>query len=548
MKQTDVLVVGGGLAGLVAACEAADAGAQVLVLDQEGEQNLGGQAFWSLGGLFLVDSPEQRRLAIRDSLNLAQQDWKAAAGFDRPEDHWGQRWADAYLEWAAGPKREWLARQGVSWFPVVGWAERGLNSVPRFHLTMGTGPGVLAPFIRRAREHQQAGRLRFAFRHRVRELLLEGGAVAGVAGDVLEPSDVARGERSSRVVVDDFSFRAASVILAGGGIGGNLDLVRRAWPTERLGPVPEHLVVGVPHHVDGLLGQLAAHSGASSVNGDRMWHYTEGLHNWAPIWPGHGIRVLPGPSSLWLSPTGERLPAPHFPGVDTLGTLNYIGQKGYPFTWFVLNRAIIRKEFALSGSEQNPDLTEQGLLSTVLTRLGRSVQGPVQAFMDQGADFVVADDLDSLLDGMERQNAAQGLPLHRSSVRAAVEGRDHALQTGEADAQLQLIDRARRFPSEKILRVTPPAPVLDPSNGPLIAVRMSVLTRKSLGGLETNLQGQVLRPGGAVFDGLYAAGEIAGFGGGGYHGYRALEGTFLGGCLFSGRRAGQAAAGKEVQL
>ncbi len=547
-RSADVLVVGAGLAGLVAACEAADAGAQVLVLDQEGEQNLGGQAFWSLGGLFLVNSSEQRRLGIRDSLELAREDWHRAANFDRPEDEWGKRWAEAYLEWAAGRKREWLAQQGVSWFPVVGWAERGLNSVPRFHLTMGSGPGILAPFIRRIQVHQRARRVTFAFRRRVSQLLIEGGAVIGVSGEVLEESTVQRGERSSRVVVGDFEARASSTILAGGGIGGNLELVRRAWPTERLGPVPEDMIVGVPHHVDGLLGQVAAQSGARSINPDRMWHYTEGIRNYAPIWPMHGIRVLPGPSSLWLAPGGERLPAPHYPGVDTLGTLQYLGQHQYPYSWFVLNRAIIRKEFALSGSEQNPDLTGGSLLNTILTRLGNRVQAPVQAFMDKGADFVVSDDLGKLLDGMERLNTEAGVPLDRAAVEQAVRGRDQALLTGRPDAQLALIDKARRFTSEKILRVTPPAPLLSPKNGPLIAVKLNILTRKSLGGLQTNLNGQVLRPDGEVFAGLYAAGEIAGFGGGGYHGYRALEGTFLGGCLFSGLRAGQAAAGKEVKL
>lgn len=548
--QTEVLVVGAGLAGLVAACEAADAGAQVLIIDQEGEQNLGGQAFWSLGGLFLVNSPEQRRLGIRDSLELAQTDWIRAAGFDRPEDHWGRQWASRYVEWAAGRKREWLAAQGVRWFPVVGWAERGVNSVPRFHLTMGTGMGVLSPFIERVRQHQLTGRVQMAFRYRVTELLIEGGAVVGAAGNVLEPSDAARGEGSSRVVIDDFSVRAGSTILAGGGIGGNLELVRRAWPAERLGPMPQdsEVMIGVPHHVDGLLGQVAKGAGASSINPDRMWHYTEGLRNWNPIWPKHGIRILPGPSSLWLSPEGHRLAAPHYPGVDTLGTLQYLGQNGHPYSWFVLNRAIIRKEFALSGSEQNPDLESRSMVSTALTRLNKNVQAPLQAFMDKGPDFVVAGSLDKLLDGMERKNAEVGRVLDRTAVTAAVRGRDQALQSGRADPQLELIDYARTFASERILRVTPPAPLESPDNGPLIAVKLNILTRKSLGGLETNLQGQVLRPDKKVFAGLYAAGEIAGFGGGGYHGYRALEGTFLGGCLYSGLRAGQAAAGKEIRL
>lgn len=546
--NADIIVVGAGLAGLVAAAEAADAGKRVLLLDQEGEQNLGGQAFWSFGGLFLVDSPEQRRLGIRDSRELALSDWMTTAGFDRPEDHWPRQWAQAYVDFAAGEKRSWLAAQGLKLFPVVGWAERGGqgalgpgNSVPRFHITWGTGPGVVEPFERRVRAHLLSGRIRAHFRHRVRELVFDGPAVAGVRGDVLEASQVARGEASSRVVVGDFDLRAGAVVVTSGGIGGNHELVRRNWPRERLGEPPAFMVAGVPAHVDGQLQQTVHAQGANLINPDRMWHYTEGLRNWNPIWKGHGIRVLPGPSSLWLSPGGERLPYPHAPGFDTLGTLTHITTRGWPYTWFVLNRAVIKKEFTLSGSEQNLDLTGRDIRAT-LGRVGSRVSPSVQAFMDKGEDFVVRDTLDELLRGMA-DLTGDGL-LDPEQVRREIHARDAALANPFGkDPQITALRGARAYLGDRLVRVVKPGPLLDPQSGPLIAVKLNILTRKTLGGLETDLSARVLGQGGQPIPGLYAAGEVAGFGGGGLHGYRALEGTFLGGCLFSGRIAGRAAAG-----
>jgi uncharacterized protein len=544
--NADLIIIGAGLAGLVAAAEAADAGRTVLLVEQEGEQSLGGQAFWSLGGLFFVNSPEQRRLGIHDSHDLALRDWMNTAGFDRPEDQWPRRWAEAYVDFAAGEKRSWLHAQGMRWFPAVGWAERGAagasasgNSVPRFHVTWGTGPGVVEPFERRVRAHAQTGRVKFRFRHRVRGLHITGGVVHGVYGDVLEPTSTPRGASSSRRVVGEFTLSAQAVIVTSGGIGANHDLVRRYWPVDRLGSPPAFMLSGVPEHVDGLLQQAVHDAGARLINPDRMWHYTEGVRNWNPIWPRHGIRILPGPSSLWLNPMGKRLPYPNIPGADTLGTLQHITSHGYPYTWFLLNRAIIKKEFALSGSEQNPDLTGKSIRLT-LRRIGKDVQPPVQAFMDRGADFLVRSTLHELVVAM---NALIGDDaVDYATVEREVQDRD--AQTHNAagkDPQLAIARNARRIPSERLVRVAKPAPILTPADGPLIAVRLNILTRKSLGGLETDLEGRVLGSDGQPMPGLYAAGEVTGFGGGGMHGYRSLEGTFLGGCLFSGRIAGRAA-------
>lgn len=547
VENADAIIIGTGLSGLVAATELADAGRSVLILDQEPPQNLGAQAFWSLGGLFLVDSPEQRRMRIRDSFDLAWQDWLGTAGFDREEDHWPRAWAKAYVAFAAGEKRSWLRQMGHRIFPVVGWAERGGwsatshgNSVPRFHMTWGTGPGLVEPFERRAREAEKTGRIRFLWRHLVDRLIRSGNAVTGVAGSVLEQSSALRGEETSRVVIGDFEMQAPVIIVASGGIGGNQDLVRRNWPA-RLGKPPGFMVSGVPKHVDGRMIGITETAGGRVINRDRMWHYTEGLRNWNPIWENHGIRILPGPSSMWFDATGKRLPAPFYPGYDTLGTLHHIMQTGYDYSWLVLNQSIIRKEFALSGSEQNPDLTGRDWRLTARRAIGRKATGPVEAFKEYGKDFILADTLAELVAGMNRLTETYLIDLNE--IERELVARDRQIENPFAkDLQISGIHNARRSLGDRLVRTAKPHRILDPAHGPLIAVRLNILTRKTLGGLETDLSGRVLGEDGAVISGLYAVGEAAGFGGGGMHGYRSLEGTFLGGCLFSGRIAGRAAA------
>jgi predicted oxidoreductase len=546
MTDADVIVIGGGLAGLVATAELADAGRSVILLEQEPEQSLGGQAFWSFGGLFLVDSPEQRRLRIKDSHDLALQDWLGTAGFDRDTDKWPRKWAEAYVDFAAGEKRSWLHQQGMRFFPVVGWAERGGylatghgNSVPRFHVTWGTGPGVIAPFVRRVREAEAAGNVRLMFRHQVDELTVTVGMVDGVRGSVLEPSGVERGKASSRLVVGEFSLAAQAVVVTSGGIGGNHDLVRRNWPA-RLGNAPKRMVAGVPAHVDGRMLAIAQSAGGNVVNEDRMWHYTEGLQNFAPIWENHGIRILPGPSSLWFDARGQRLPVPLFPGFDTLGTLEHIMKTGFDYSWFVLDQKIIAKEFSLSGSEQNPDLTGKSVRQ-VLARGRGGGPAPVLAFQKQGADFVTAGTVAELVAGMNKLTGEDLIDF--ADLERQIVARDREIGNRYTkDMQVTAIRGARQYLGDKLTRVASPHRLLDPAAGPLIAVRLNILTRKSLGGLETDLDGRVLTSTGEPLPGVYAAGEVSGFGGGGVHGYRSLEGSFLGGCIFSGRVAGRAAA------
>ncbi len=541
-----VIVVGAGLAGLVATAELVDAGRRVIVLDQEPPSSLGGQAWWSFGGLFMIDTPEQRRLRVHDSRELALRDWLGSAGFDRAEDYWPRRWAEAYVDFAAGEKRSWLHAQGVRWFPFVQWTERGGrlasdhgNSVPRFHITWGTGPGVVEPFQRRVRAGVAQGLVELRFRHRVTGLTVTDGLVEGVRGDLLEPSSAQRGAPSGRSVVGDFALRAQAVIVTAGGVGGNHDLVRSMWPS-RLGPPPAYLLSGVPDHVDGRMLAVTAEAGARVINSDRLWAYPEGIHNHAPVWSRHGIRILSGPSPLWLDARGERLPAPLFPGFDSLAALAHITRAGDTHSWFLLNQRILGREFALSGSEQNPDLTNKDA-RLLLQRVRPGAVAPVEEFARHCPDFVFGADVPTLARGM---NALVGANLvDPVALERMVVERDGQIAAGLGkDLQVVAIAAARRFLTDRLIRVTRPHRILDPEAGPLVAVRLSILTRKTLGGLETDLSGRVLDASGDRLPGVYAAGEVAGFGGGGMHGYRSLEGTFLGGCLYSGRVAGRAAA------
>jgi len=584
--QKPVIIIGAGLAGLVTAYELTQQQIPVLIIDQEGRQNLGGQAFWSLGGIFCVDSVEQRRMGIKDSYRLARRDWMGSARFDRlgddddgegegdgsgsgktggrgrGQDYWGKQWAEAFVKFAAEEMETYVKDKGLSFLFNVGWAERGDgtaqghgNSVPRFHITWGAGPEVVRVFAEPVLEAEKKGLVKFAFRHVVDELILadDNGRAIGVRGRVLEDDGAERGVKSSRAAIDKFEFTdAAAVVVATGGIGGNVEAVKKAWPVDRLGPkTPQNFVLGVPAHVDGRMLGIAEQSGANVVNRDRMWHYTEGLQNWDPIWPGHGIRVLPAPSSLWLDAEGKRLPPFLYPGTDTLATLKHICGTGHDYTWFVLNQTIIAREFALSGSEQNPDLTSKSIWQFLKSRIFSSKGTvPVQNFQKHGADFVVRDNLEELVKGMNKLVMSTGgneLPvLDYEAIKEVLESRDDQVENKYAkDAQIMLIRNGRNYWPDSRARIAPPHRILDPNHGPLIAVRMNLLTRKTLGGLETNLKSNIMRADGkTTFPGLYACGEVAGFGGGGVHGYSSLEGTFLGGCIFSGRAAGLAIAGE----
>ncbi|MDN5762876.1 MAG: FAD-binding dehydrogenase, partial [Microlunatus sp.] len=482
--DADVIVVGAGLSGLVATHELAAAGRSVILVDGEPPQSLGGQAYWSFGGLFLVGSPEQRRLRIHDSVDLALADWWGSAAFDRAEDYWPRQWAEAYVHFAAGEKRRWLHELGVRWFPLVQWAERGGytvpghgNSVPRFHVTWGTGPGIVAPFTQSV---LGSPRVRLRHRHRAAGIELGHGGVR-VHGQVLEASDVPRGVASPKTAVNEFSFAASAVVVASGGIGANFDLVRQHWPRQ-YGDPPRTMIAGVPDYVDGSMLAATSAVGGRVINPDRMWHYPEGVLNHTPLWSHHGIRILPGPSSLWLDATGRRLPAPLFPGFDALGALRHITASGYDYSWFVLDAETIAKELALSGSEQNGDLTGKDLRLLA----GRLRPGPtpeLQKFLDHGVDFLTAPTTEELAAKMNQLTGSQ--LIDAGSLRETIEARDAQVRSGLGkDPQVIATAAARRFLVDKLMRVAPPHSYLDPDHpgegragrgGPLVAVRLHVL-------------------------------------------------------------------------
>jgi uncharacterized protein len=547
----DVIVVGAGLSGLVVAHELAAADRSVIMLDAEPLDSVGGQAYWSLGGLFMVNSPEQRRLRIHDTVELALADWLGSAAFDRLEDYWPRRWAEAYVHFAADEQRRSLHDLGVRWFPLVQWAERGGyatpghgNSVPRFHIVWGTGPALVEPFAASA---MHSHRVRIRSRHQVTSLQAEQSGVR-VSGRVLEPTDVPRGVRTSRTGVAEFTFSAQAAVVASGGIGGNFDLIRQNWPAD-WAPAPQRMIAGVPDYVDGSMLQITEAAGGRVINADRMWNYPEGIVNHSPVWSHHGIRILAGPSSLWLDAQGQRFPVPLFPGFDALGALRHVVNSGYDYSWLVLDQATVSAEIALSGSEQNGDLTGRNLRRLA----GRLRSGPtpeVRAFQEVGVDFVSAGSVPELAAQMN-QLVGEHL-IDDGALRQVIEARDLQVRSGLGkDPQVVATAAARRFLGDRLMRVVSPHELLDPkapglgragSGGPLVAIRLHVLTRKTLGGIETDLEGRVMRADGSVLPGVYAVGEAAGFGGGGVHGYRALEGTFLGGCLFSGRTAGRSLA------
>ncbi|HDH0855549.1 TPA: FAD-binding dehydrogenase [Staphylococcus aureus] len=539
--QKNIFIIGSGLSGLVAATELIKKGHKVTMLDQEARQAMGGQAYWSFGGLFLVNSKIQRRLGVKDSYELALNDWFGTAQFDRleTEDYWSKKWAEAYVHFATYEKESYLKSMGIKLTPMLGWAERGGslasghgNSVPRFHITWGTGPGLINPFIDYVLKKEKEGQFRFLSRHQVTHIDIQNNQIKGISGNILEPSDVNRGEASSREIIDTFAYDVDDLVISTGGIGANHDMIKKNWP-KCLGPPPNYMIQGVPDSTDGKMIELTETLGVNIVNKDRMWHYTEGIHNYSPIWTNHGIRIIPGPSSIWLDAKGSRMSTPDFPGFDTLHSLETITKTGYDYSWFVLTEDIIKKEFALSGSEQNPDITNKDIKLLIKERLKSNVTGPVNAFLEKGEDFVVADNLETLVERMNQLTKEDLLDYHQ--IKAEIESRDLQINNKfMKDPQVASIHNARKFLGDRFIRTAKPHKILDKNK--LIAVKLHLISRKTLGGIQTNLDGQAFNQQNQLIEGLYAAGEASGFGGGGVHGYRALEGTFLGGCIFSGIR------------
>lgn len=528
--QSDIIVVGGGLAGVTAALELLEAGRSVLVLDRDLEAEFGGLANWAFGGMFFVDSPQQRKAGIKDSIDLALRDWIAVADFGS-EDHWPRKWAEQFVHLCTPEVHNWLAPMGITWFRALSWAERGLhgpgNSVPRFHLTWGTSKALVQTLIQRLRSDRHAGRLQLQFRHRVTELETDGGQLKGVSG-VEETTGT------------PFIARADVVVVATGGINGNIEKLKANW-YQPWGEPPQTILNGSHPYAVGDLHDAIERINGNVTNLDWQWNYAAGIRHPQPRYSNHGLSLVPCKSALWLNYRGERMgPLPLVSAYDTRYLVERICQEEKKYSWQVLNWKIAVKEFAISGSEYNPAVRDKKLLA-FLRGVLFGQKKLVQEMIDTAEDFVVAHSIDELADKM---NALTGEnDVDRQSLTDAIRHYDEIIDRGPKyynDDQLRRIAQARRYLGDR-LRTAKFQKIEDPEAMPLIAIREFILSRKSMGGIQTDLSSRVLtRPKEGrqdVIPGLYAIGESAGFGGGGMHGLRSLEGTFLSGCVLTGRLA-----------
>ncbi|GLQ30144.1 FAD-binding dehydrogenase [Litoribrevibacter albus] len=527
--QCDAVIVGGGVAGITAAIELLDANQQVILLDRDTEANFGGLAKESFGGMFMVNTPEQRRTGIKDSPELALHDWLHFAEFD-PEDKWPRAWAECYVHESLEMIYHWLKDRGVRFFPVVHWVERGLytpgNSVPRFHMVWGTGHGLITALIDHLISHPNVQNLRCLFEHRVDDVLLKGGRVVGCVG-------------LDETHCQQFQILADNTVVATGGINGCLEKVRQHWDSEWQS-APETILNGSHHYSDGRLHEAVSHHGARVTHLDRQWNYAAGVHHPRPKRDNHGLSLVPCPSALWVNALGERIgPEPMVTGFDTRRLVTQVCQQPGQFSWQILNKKIAIKELAVSGSEFNDAIKNKDLLAFLkMAVMGN--ESLVDDLTRHCSDFVMADSLEELVEKINQQN--QGFSMDLSTLNDELQTYDQMIDRGKTylnDDQLRRIAQLRHYRGNR-LRTCKYQKILDPKAGPLIAIREFILSRKSLGGLQTNLKSQVLNHQGEVIPGLYAAGEASGFGGGGIHGKRTLEGTFLGGCILTARKSAQA--------
>jgi hypothetical protein len=540
-ERFDVVVIGAGIAGLVVTLELLeqlDAGKRILLLDRCHPHELGGLAREAFGGMFMVDTREQQRSGIHDSVELALADWERVAEFEAG-DEWPRRWAREYVARARDDVGGWLKSHGVRFFPVVNWAERGVygdgNSVPRFHLTWGTGKALVDEVWGAIERHPNRARLEVRFRTRVTELLTDGGAVTGCR--IAPESDGTNG--ADQGAVDEIG--AEQIVIAAGGIGGNLELVRREWPAE-LGKPPKEILMGSHYYADGAMHEEVTRIGGNITHLSSMWNYADAVRHPSPRRPLHGLKLIPPRSGLVLDPTGRRYgPIPLIPTFDAYYALKRMCEDERGYYWMICNSKIARRELDVSGSQHNPNIREKRTVRFLLSiLLGKPTL--VRYFVEHCPDFVTARTLPELASKMAEVTDDGALDPER--MRREVESYDATIARGKGlfnDDQLRRIESVANWRGDR-LRTCRFQRIVDDKAMPLIAIRMTVMARKSLGGIQTDLSSSVLRPDGEPIAGLYAAGEAAGFGGGGMHGKRSLEGTFLGGCVFTGRIAARAIA------
>lgn len=529
--SSDVLIIGGGLAGIVAALELIGHGRDVLLVDRDEEAAFGGLAKESFGGLFFVGSREQRRNRINDLPEQALADWHSFAEFG-PDDRLPRSWAEHYVTRCIPDIYEWLRRHGVGFLPLPLWIERGDarrgNSVPRFHMVWGTGRELATRLIASLLDHPNAGRLTRKFRHRVDTLVMEGGRVRGCTG--LDESDGT-----------PFEARAEHVIVATGGINGNIERVKANWHRDWSRP-PDVVLNGSHKFADGRLHDAVAAVGGRLTHLDNMWNYASGVHHYRPRKPFHGLSLVPSKSALWLNHRGERIGQGLVSGFDTRALVTAICGQERQYSWQLLNWRIALKELAVSGAEFNPSIREKSWFRLVRDMLLGN-RWLVRELTGNCRDFVTARSLPEMA---EKMNALQGDDsVDPRRLTETVERYDAVVDSPKRadDLQLRRIDELRRYRGDR-LRISKSQRIADPRAMPLIAIREFIVSRKSLGGVQTDLDSQVMGDDERPIPGLFAVGEAAGFGGGGMHGLRGLEGTFLGGCILTGRSAARAIAGR----
>lgn len=525
--RSDIVIVGAGIAGLVAAHECLSNGKSVTLIDRHVEARVGGLARTAFGGMALVGTPIQRRMGVRDTPELALSDWLSFAEFS-DDDLWPRRWAEAYVEQSADRVYHWLRDKGMRFMPAVNWVERGNyvpgNSVPRYHIMWGTGLGLVERFVKLIAAHPNASKLQYVFGCRVDDLLEDNGRIAGCRGTI-----EASGE--------ELEFLGEQTIVATGGINGNLEKVRENW---YWGNPPAELLNGSHPYCNGHLHDVVAQHGGTVTHLRDMWNYAAGIPHPQPQFEGHGLSLIPCKSALWLDHTGTRIgPLPLVTGFDTNDMCRRLSELERPWSWQVLNWRIAAREFAISGAEHNPHIRDSRTFSFLKeTLLGN--HRLVRQMQEESDHFIVADSLEELV---ERMNALDGDGLVQlDHVSQAIDSFDANIRRGEGqwnDDQLRRIVHARAWRSDRI-RTCKPKPMLD--HPPLIAIKLRVITRKSLGGIQTDLESRALDRTGNPIPCLYAVGEAAGFGGGGASGRRSLEGTFLSGCVLTARAAADSIA------
>jgi predicted oxidoreductase len=532
--QADVVIAGGGLAGLTTAYELLDRGLRVLILDRDSEDRLGGLAKRSFGGVMFVDTPHQRKLGIEDDPELAWSDWQSFAHFGE-DDGWPQRWARSYVERSVDLIFDWLTGHGAEFLPLVNWAERGLfrpgNSVPRWHIAWGTGFAIIESVVAALENHRHRDRLEIVCDHRVEGLLIEAGRIVGCVG-TLEGGGA------------EFEARADHVVLATGGIcGGDLSKVKANW-YEPWGAPPATLLNGSHRFADGLLHDEAARHGAVLTHLDKQWHYAAGIHSRETESPNEGISLVPPRSALWLDARGRRFgPVPLMGYSDTRWVVEQICRTRWQYSWQVLNWKIAIKELAVSGCDYMTAFRHKRKFQLVKELLFGN-KALANRLIDESEDFVVADSMPDLMEKMDALSL-EGAAIDREGMAADIRAFDDQIARGPRyfnDDQLRRIATSRTYRADR-LRTCAFQRIDDAKAKPLIAIREFILSRKSLGGLQTDLQSRVLNTTGAPIPGLYAVGETAGFGGGGIHGRGSLEGTFLGACVLTGRLCGGAIGG-----